>query len=271
MTKDSTLLHTPNGTPVWVTGTGPSVILIHGVLMDHRMWAAQVEALAPFYRVCCMDMLGHGDAPDPAGARTLADFVAQVDDVVQLISPADKPVLGGFSMGGLVTQAYAIKHHAKLSGVMLFNAVYDRSPAQQQTVRQRSAEMLAGGAASAVESANSRWFTPADRSERAEKIESILDWMRDGDFSAKVKAHRVFATSDGENTGRLGSIACPALVMTGDGDAGSTAAMAEQMASEIPNAQLHVLDQQRHMMPIFDAARVNTHVLAYLASIFSDC
>ena len=78
-----------------------------------------------------------------------------------------------------------------------------------------------------------------------------------GDFSAKVKAHRVFSSSDDQVAGKLEHVSCPALIMTGDGDAGSTPAMAFQMFDEIPNAELHVFNQQRHMMPVLDALRIN--------------
>ena len=36
--------------------------------------------------------------------------------------------------------------------------------------------------------------------------------MRDGDFTAKLKAHRVFATSDGETAGRLGAVTVPGVM-----------------------------------------------------------
>ena len=90
---------TSNGTPVWITGEGPPVILVHGVIMDHRMWDAQVAALSDAYRVICLDMLGHGDAPNPPGERTLADFTGQVDEVIGEFCAGARPVLGGFSMG----------------------------------------------------------------------------------------------------------------------------------------------------------------------------
>lgn len=260
---------TANGTPVWVSGAGPTVILVHGVLMDHRMWAPQVAAFANDYRVCCIDMLGHGSAPNPPGVRTLDDFVAQLHEVVTHFSDNGAPVVGGFSMGGLITQAYAIRYHADLRGAMIMNAVYDRSAEQSAIVRQRSQEMCDVGVAAALESANSRWFVAADKQHRAPQIEMILDWMRDGEFAAKVKAHQVFATSDTENTGKLQQIRCPTLVMTGDGDAGSTPAMAEQMAAELPDSELHVLDAQRHMMTVLDAARVNSIIGEFLRRAFA--
>ena len=260
---------TSSGTPVWIDGDGPTLVLVHGVLMDHRMWAPQVAAFASHYRVCCIDMLGHGRAPNPDGPRSLEDFVEQVDEVIHQLECDTRPVLGGFSMGGLITQAYAAKHHQKLSGAIILNAVYDRSPEQSNIVRRRFAAMEEKGVEAAVQSAQERWFTDEDRLTRPETVDEIINWMREGEFAPKLKAHRVFGTSDGEIAGRLGAVSCPALVMTGDGDGGSPPAMAEAIAGALPNAELHVLDDQRHMMPVLDADRVNDVLRHFLARTFS--
>jgi 3-oxoadipate enol-lactonase len=41
-------------------GDGPAVVLSHGILMDQSMFAAQVEMLAPEFRVITWDQRGHG-------------------------------------------------------------------------------------------------------------------------------------------------------------------------------------------------------------------
>lgn len=260
--------HTSSGFPVWIAGDGPSVVLVHGVLMDHRMWFRQVAALRPDYRVVCLDMLGHGDAPDPAGARHLQDFVLQVCEVVDELCPGEKPVLGGFSMGGLIAQAFAIDHWQALSGLMLLNAVYDRSPGQRKIVRERFALIASGDVEAVCEAARPRWFNAEEEARRADEIEEILDWMRDGDFAPKIKAHDVFSSSDDQTAGRLSEVPLPALVMTGDGDGGSTPDMARKMAAELPDARLHILDNQQHCMPVLDAGRVNAIIRGFLADVF---
>ena len=266
MTAAQTMVRTEGGTPVWVSGAGPTVILVHGVLVDHRMWTRQVDALSARCRVCCMDMLGHGAAPDPPGERVLDDFVGQVHEVVLECSDQGPPVLAGYSMGGLVAQAYAVQHHASLSGLVLMSTVYDRSPEQSATVRERYEGNLSRGVDNAVDSGARRWFTDHDRKTHGREIAEILGWMRDGDFQAKCKAHRVFATSDPQLTGRLGAISCPTLVMTGENDTGSTPEMARKMAAAIPNAELRILAGQHHMMPVLDADRVNAMLLDFLSA-----
>lgn len=251
------------GTRVSITGQGRPVVLIHGVFMDRRMWAPQIEHLSHSYRVCCMDMLGHGDAPDPDGERTLKDFVEQLYDVIQYFRE-DKPVVVGFSMGGLVAQAYAVHHHLNLSGLILMNTVYDRSDVEVEVVKQRYADMTAGGIESIVQSASQRWFTDLDRETSPERIEEIIGWMRSGPFAAKYKAYPVFAYGDKEVTGKLGQISCPALIMTGSDDLGSTPLMAEKMASCIPDSTLHIVGGQRHMMPFLESNLVNELILEFL-------
>ena len=258
---------TESGTPIWLSGAGPTLILLHGVLVDHRMWARQVEVLSERFRVCCYDMLGHGEAPDPAGDRVLDDFVEQAHEVVRQLSDRGPPVFAGFSMGGLIAQALAVRHHTELAGLILMNTVHDRSPAESATVRARFEGNVTRGVEHAVESGMRRWFTAEDHEAHADAIKLTEDLMRAGDFAAKRKAHGVFVSSDAEVTGKLGVISCPVLVMTGEEDTGSTPEMANKMAGAIPGAELHVLDGQHHMMPLLDADRVN----ALIAGFVSKC
>ena len=94
-----------NGTPIWITGEGPPLILVHGVLMDHRMWAGQVAMLSDNYRVICLDMLGHGDAPNPPGERTLADFTGQIEEVIAECCADARPVPVSYTHLTLPTKA----------------------------------------------------------------------------------------------------------------------------------------------------------------------
>ena len=256
-----------SGTRISMTGQGPLVVLIHGVFMDRRMWEAQVAALSQSNRVCCLDMLGHGGSLNPPGERVLADFVDQVHHVVQFLSEYGKPVLGGFSMGGLVSQAYAVQYHASLRGLMLLNTVYQRSASESTTVEQRLDGMIEGGLDSLIESANDRWFTNSDRDQAPRAIEEILGWMRNGAFQPKLKAYLVFARGDKDTAGKLNNISCPALIMTGEDDGGSTPLMAKRMAESIPNSRLRILEGQRHMMPVLGASLVNSLILDFLREV----
>ncbi|MBP7148577.1 MAG: alpha/beta hydrolase [Acidobacteria bacterium] len=46
------------------SGAGPAVILIHGGMLDHRMWDPQLEALSGF-RIIRYDVAAHRRSPKP--------------------------------------------------------------------------------------------------------------------------------------------------------------------------------------------------------------
>jgi pimeloyl-ACP methyl ester carboxylesterase len=56
----------------------------------------------------------------------------------------------------------------------------------------------------------------------------------------------------------------PTLIATGELDPGSTAQMARQLAQKIPDAEVVVLEQQRHMMPMESPRLVNRMLLEFL-------
>ena len=135
-------------------------------------------------------------------------------------------------MGGLIAQAYAVKHATELGGLVLMNAVYNRTADELKSVASRLENLEMHGIEAVITAARERWFRPDETATQGEEIEAILRWMRKGDVEAKTKAYRVFTTEDHKTAGKLSVISCPALVMTGDGDKGSPPHMSEAMAAE---------------------------------------
>ena len=251
------MLSCSDGTKVWASGNGPPMILLHGVLFNRRMWSEQIADFSERYRVLCFDMLGHGEAPDPPGKRTLADFVSQVRSVVEFVAPEEPPVLVGFSMGGMVAQAYAIRYPRSLQALVIINAVYDRSHKESEQVDLRYRDNCAYGVEYAVESGKNRWLGGQVSEIQGGKLAKVFDMMRSGDFRAKLKAHEVFVNGDKSIAGKLHSVACPTLIMTGQLDTGSTPEMARRMAAEIPCSELQITTGQHHLLPILDSIRAN--------------
>jgi pimeloyl-ACP methyl ester carboxylesterase len=48
-------------------GSGPTVLLLHGLGWDHSLWNPTVERFAPKYRMIAADTRGHGATDKPDG------------------------------------------------------------------------------------------------------------------------------------------------------------------------------------------------------------
>lgn len=240
---------TPHGTRYMATGTGPVVILIHGVGMDLHMWDAVADRLAETRRVLRYDMLGHGDSSKPAGLYRLSDFVAQLLDLADELEIGHFDLVG-FSMGGLVAQAFALAEPAMLHRLILLNTVYNRSPAESVAIIERSKAVLSGGYEDSITAAIDRWFTPAFQVQSPHIVAAVRQRMLENDLPAYAAAYAVFATGDRELADQVGQITTPTLVATGAEDQRSTAAMAKALAAQLPRGSCHIIPGQRHLPPL---------------------
>jgi pimeloyl-ACP methyl ester carboxylesterase len=69
---------------VWVDGTGPALVMVHGSIADHTTFEPFVEVLRHHLTTCCVDRRGFGASGDAAHYSIERDFddVAAVVDAV---------------------------------------------------------------------------------------------------------------------------------------------------------------------------------------------
>ena len=88
------------------SGTGPPVVLLHGLFGAARNFGTVQRALTPLFRVIAMDARNHGASPHEAGMRypaLAADVLATMDD----LGIARAAVIG-HSMGGKTAMTLAV-------------------------------------------------------------------------------------------------------------------------------------------------------------------
>jgi pimeloyl-ACP methyl ester carboxylesterase len=97
---------------------GPFLVFIHGAGASHDMWKPQVEYFSKAYRVLTYDLRGHQQSGGSDDIYTCQLFA---EDLHQLLLhlEIENPVIIGLSLGGMVTQEYAIRYSSNLSGLAL--------------------------------------------------------------------------------------------------------------------------------------------------------
>jgi pimeloyl-ACP methyl ester carboxylesterase len=254
-----------DGTRVRATGAGAPLVLIHGVGLDLEMWEPLVLHLQARRRLIRYDMRGHGASAKPPGPYKLGDFADQLDCVAAALK-LESFDLAGFSMGGMVAQAFAAHHPHRVRRLALLHTVHDRSAAERAAVAARLAQAEAGDVDGSIEAALARWFNASFRKSHPAAVAAIDQRMRSNDRAAYLASYRVFATGDAEVLLLLDRVRCPTLVLTGEYDTGSTPAMSKVLAARLPGATLAILPGLRHLAPIEAPEVVATTLDRFLAA-----
>ncbi len=108
-------------------GSGPPVILAHGFLMDHEMFAPQVAALAPEFRVITWDERGFGLTEFDGKPFTYWD---SANDCLGLLTHLgiDEAVVGGMSQGGFLSMRAALTSPERVKALVLLDTQAGKEP-----------------------------------------------------------------------------------------------------------------------------------------------
>lgn len=110
---------TVNGTSLYyeIHGSGPTLVLSHGIGSNHLHWWQQIPAFSNNLRVVIFDQRGFGFSKD----ENHLGPAAFVDDLEQLLDhlEIEETFLCGQSMGGFAVGGYAARHPDRVKGLVL--------------------------------------------------------------------------------------------------------------------------------------------------------
>ena len=87
-------------------GTGPPLLLIHGIGDSSSTWLPVVESFATDYTVIAPDLLGHGRSEKPRADYSVAGFANGMRDLLSVLE-VDRVTVVGHSLGGGVAAQFA--------------------------------------------------------------------------------------------------------------------------------------------------------------------
>ncbi len=105
-----------------VTGSGPPLVLIHGITESTDTFFDLQEALSHVATIHAVDLPGHGYSNIPTSALTLdemSDWVAAYMEVAKL----DRAVVAGWSLGGGVALSLAARAPERVSSLVLLGSI----------------------------------------------------------------------------------------------------------------------------------------------------
>jgi len=92
---------------IWGPDSGPTVVLLHGILDTSSTFQFLVDSLNGEWRVLAPDWRGHGQTERPANNGWFHDYLADLDVLLDTYLPNQTVNLVGHSLGGNLASVYA--------------------------------------------------------------------------------------------------------------------------------------------------------------------
>ena len=225
-------------------GDGEPVLLAHAIGCDHRMWDPIVPRLARRFRVIAIDARGHGRSPvgqRPYSLEMLADDARAVLDKLSLT----RIHWVGLSMGGMIGQAFALRHPARLGRLVIANSTSSYGPEGAAMWKERVKLVEKGGVAAVRELAVQRLFSEDFRAREGPAVAALMDRLVQTPAQGYLGCCDAIARLDYADD--LIRIKAKTLVIAGELDVGTPASMSEAIAARIPGAKLAVIRGVAHL------------------------
>jgi pimeloyl-ACP methyl ester carboxylesterase len=241
-------------------GSGPALVLVHGWLLDSTMWAAQVTAWSPRFRVLRMDRRGFG------GSSGSPDLAADARDVLRLL---DRLGVGRAAVLGMSQGARIALHLADTAPERVACLVLDGTPALAGLPGDWPSE-------TPVEHYRNLLLAQGIGALRDELATHPLMQLRTRDPVARAMLDAMLERYDGADLlaapsasvdlapGRLAELAIPVLLLNGSLDTPVRQHVADALARLLPAAERQVLPSAGHLACLDARETYSAVVLEFL-------
>ncbi len=237
----------------------PVVVLANSIGSTHRMWDAQLPALAERYRVIRFDNRGHGESPVPPGPYTIDDLAGDEVALLDRLGVADAHLVG-LSLGGMMAMTVAAAHPERVRSLGLLCTSALLGPPEMWRDRARTAREQGMGALGPAGVA--RWLSEPFSKEHPDvvaRVQAMLEATPPEGYAAACAAIEQMDLRD-----RLPSITAPTMAIAGSEDPATPPEHLRAIAETIPGARLEVLDGAAHMATVEQPEQVTALLLAHL-------
>ncbi|GAA1937874.1 alpha/beta fold hydrolase [Nocardioides marmoribigeumensis] len=99
-------------------GSGPAILLLHGMACDHTTWNPIIRRLARRHTVIAPDLLGHGRSDKPRADYSVGGYANGMRDLLTVLG-IDRVTVVGHSLGGGVAMQFAYQFPERTERVAL--------------------------------------------------------------------------------------------------------------------------------------------------------
>ncbi len=245
-------------------GQGQPLLFIHGLGSSTRDWEYQVSFFAAAYQVVTYDLRGHGQTGKPPGPYSIPLFAADTEALIRRLNLGPTHVVG-LSLGGAIAFQLALDAPDLVKSLVIVNSGPE---IPVRTLKERLRLLIAFISRQALvrlRGMRKMGEVLADRllpePEQAHLHHTFIERWAANDkraYLAAMVAFRGWSVVE-----RLPSITCPTLVVAAANDY-TPIAFKEAYTAKMPQAELAVIPNSRHLTPIEKPLLFNEILLNFL-------
>ena len=245
-----------------VEGSGPPLVLVHGIGAARDAWRFMVPKLKDHFTVISYDLRGHGTSPMPDGEFGIDELVADLERVRER-SSFDKVNVAGHSLGGQIGPAYARAYPDRVLKLGLLSTAAFRTEDDSAKVWGVVKAMEEKGIPQVLETLTARWFTDEFIAANPDLVQRRLKQVVDTDPDVFMNVFRIYA---GVEMGPwLHEVTAPSLVLTGENDGGCNPRLNKLIHEALPNSELVILPDVKHSILVEAADDVSAHLIRFMS------
>ncbi|HEX9201492.1 MAG TPA: alpha/beta fold hydrolase [Acidobacteriaceae bacterium] len=248
------------------SGLGVPVILIHGHPFDCTMWAPQLQASFPGYRLLAPDLRNFGRTVSP---NPPANFAAYAADLIAFADTLgiDKFVVAGLSMGGQIALEVATATPERLLGLALCDTFAQLDTPEKKAGRYALADRIdAEGLAEYAVEVLPKMICAKTIAEQPEVASELVKMMQRCPAAGASAALRMRAERR-DYLPLLPALTMPALIVVGRHDQFTPVADAELMHHNLPHSTLVVIEDAGHVTNLEQPGAFNRALAGFLHPI----
>ena len=224
-------------------GSGPPLLLVHGLMITGEMFAPVIERLATRHRVIVPDLRGHGRSRGLPPPYTAAQLATDLSNLLDHLGIASTAVLG-YSQGGAIVQQLVLDYPSRCNRLVLA-CTYAFNMA---TFREKLEGYLAPHL---IRVLGMRRFAKFVISQGLKQVgKERADWVVGiiADQERKLMVSAWKETMAFDSRGRLSEIKCPTLVIAASNDQAVPLHHAKMLHDGIIGSQLVIIDAADHAL-----------------------
>ena len=230
----------------WDVGSGPVVVLVHGLGSRKEDWTPVLEPLAQKYRLLVPDQIGFGKSEKPLLDYSVQTYVDFLNEFLRQLK-VEKVSLVGESLGGWISALYAVElgdgaHLTPVEKLVLVDAAGLKQDAAIPNLNPSSLATMRGVMESVFY--DTSWLND----DALRKIFTDKLSVHDSYTVRSFLSNPMIATERVDD--RMGKIKTPTLVVWGKQDKLIPMAMGVRYAAGIAGAKLVSFDKCGHVPPI---------------------